>query len=55
MFRKILVIPIIMAVTAGSVAVISKLGGETASKQIRDMFGVDMWSGEDSQESEKNK
>ena len=37
---SILMVPVIMAVAGGSVALISKVGGKTAGKKIRYLNGV---------------
>ena len=44
---SILMVPVIIAITGGSVALISKVGGKTAGKKIRYLNGI--IDGEDKQ------
>lgn len=50
MLKAILTVPVIMAVAAGSVVLISKVGGKSAQKQIRDMLGYDKIKDEPSEQ-----
>lgn len=44
---SILMVPVISAIAVGSVVLISKVGGKTASKKIRHLHGVDDGESED--------